>query len=255
VFEFLDSECDGPVATVYLDRPPVNAVHQPMYRELHTLFSDVSVLGPDVRTIVLASQNKHFCAGNDLEEFKTMTSENGRERMFHVREAFWAIYRCEVPVIAAVHGAALGTGLAIAASCDFIVASEEARLGLPEITVGVMGGARHAARLLPPSLVRLLFYTGEALPAAEFQRLGGVVEVVAKDELLTTAKGYAARIARHSPVALREAKNVLGDIEFMNLRHGYEYEQGFTVRLADHPHTKEALQAVAERREPNYSRD
>jgi enoyl-CoA hydratase len=252
-YEHLAWEVDGTVATVWLDREPVNAVHQPMYREIHALFSDVNQLGPDIRGVVLAGRNRHFCAGNDLDEFATMTGANARERMFHVREAFWAIYTCEVPVIAAVHGAALGTGLAIAASCDFVVAADDAKLGVPEITVGVMGAAMHLSRLVPQGIVRKMFYTGDPLPAAEIERFGGVLEVVPGDELLATARRHANRIARHSPVMIRTAKQSLTQIEFMNLKHGYEFEQSLTVAMADHPHKKEALAAVQERREAVYS--
>jgi enoyl-CoA hydratase len=130
-FEHLQLHVDGHIASVTLDRPPVNAVDQAMYREIHRLFIEPNQLGPDVRVIVLDGAGKHFCAGNDLDEFATMTAENARVRMFHVREAFKAINRCEIPVIAAVHGAALGTGLAIAASCDLVVAAEGASFGLP----------------------------------------------------------------------------------------------------------------------------
>jgi enoyl-CoA hydratase len=254
-YEYLDWEVDGTVATVFLDRAPVNAVHQLMYKEIHGLFSDVGQLGPDVRVIVLAAHNKHFCAGNDLDEFRGMTSANARERMFHVREAFWAIYACEVPVIAAVHGAALGTGLAIAASCDFVIASDDAIFGVPEISVGVMGAAKHLSRLVPQGLARMMFYTAEPLQAAELHRLGGVIEVVPADDLRASARHYADRIARHSPVMLRTAKRSLTEIEFMNLRHGYEFEQSLTVSLSDHEHKREALAAIAERRTPVYEND
>src|ERR1700741_3960092 len=88
-YEFLRWELDGHVATVWLDRPPVNAVDQAMYRELRRLFLDVSQLGDDVRAIVLAGAGKHFCAGNDLNEFLTMTPANAPGRMREVREAFF----------------------------------------------------------------------------------------------------------------------------------------------------------------------
>ena len=105
------------VATVTMDRPPVNAVDLVMYRELRDLFVDIDTIGPGVRAVVLTGAGKHFCAGNDLDDFATMDSENVRERMFHVREAFFAIQECAVPVIGAVAGAALGTGLCLAAAC------------------------------------------------------------------------------------------------------------------------------------------
>lgn len=251
-FQSMRVEVDSPIATVFLNRPPVNAVDQPMYREIQRLFSDVDGLGDDIRAVVLAGDGNNFCAGNDLEEFETLSPDNWRERMFHAREAFWAIRDSAVPVVGAVHGAALGTGLAIASSCDFVIASDDARLGLPEITVGVMGGAKHLGRLMPQAVTRKMFFTGEPLPAAEFLRFGGVVEVVPRGELLDRARAVARQIARHSPVALRVAKDGLNAIEYRELKSGYEFEQGLTGRLSGHPDAKEALHAFREKRDPVY---
>lgn len=243
---------DDAVAVVTMDRPPVNAVDCEMYVEIAELFRNPDVIGDNLRAIVLTGTGKHFCAGNDLDEFATMTPENGTERMWRVREAFFAIQECPVPVIAAVHGAALGTGLAIAASCDFMVASEDARFGLPELSVGVMGGARHLARMAPQPLVRRMFFTGEHLQARDFQQSGGSVIVVPREQLSARARAYALRIASFSPTAVRVGKEILSRIEDMDLKQGYEFEQGFTVKLSGHPDSKEALRAIAERRPANY---
>jgi enoyl-CoA hydratase len=175
--------------------------------------------------VVLSGEGPHFCAGNDLDEFATMTPENGRERMWQVREAFFAIADCSVPVVGAIHGAALGTGVAIAASCDFVVAAEDARFGLPELTVGVMGGARHLARMAPQPLVRRMFFTGEPLSAKEFADAGGAIFVRGSGQFLAEAKRLAARIASLSPTAVRVGKRILDRVEWMDLRKGYEFEQ------------------------------
>jgi enoyl-CoA hydratase len=252
-YEFLRWEVDGPVATVWLSRAPVNAVNQAMYKEIQRRFAHIDELGPDIRAVVLAADGKHFCAGNDLNDFETLTPDNGRERMFNAREAFWAIRECEVPVIGAIHGMALGSGLAITASCDVVIASEDATLGLPEIKVGVMGGGKHLSRLLPQGIVRYMFFTGEPLAASEYARFGGVLKVVERDALLEEATALARQMARHSPVALRMAKRGLNEIEYVGLKPGYELEQGLTSQLSSHPHAKEALHAFREKREPDYN--
>jgi enoyl-CoA hydratase len=251
-FQHLEYQADGPVLLVRLARPPVNAVNDAMYLEIRELFTSVERVAREANAVVLTGTGKHFCGGNDLDEFLTMNSGNARDRMFRVREAFFAIQDCAVPVIGAVHGAALGTGLAIAASCDIVVASADARFGLPEITVGVMGGARHLARLVPQPLVRRMFFTGEPVTAAELYRVGGIDQVVERGELEETALALAARIARHSPTALRVAKTALNAIETMDLKPGYELEQYWTGWLSDHPDSKEAILATRERREPRY---
>jgi enoyl-CoA hydratase/carnithine racemase len=240
------------VGEVHLARPPANAVNRDMYIELEELFTEPDQIGKGLQAIVLAGEGPHFCAGNDLDEFASMTPENGTERMWRVREAFFAIQDCPVPVIGAVHGAALGTGLAIAASCDFVVAARDARLGLPELTVGVMGGARHLARLAPEPLVRRMFFTGQPLTGEELAAATGSLVVCDRAEVLDRARDMAARIAGFSPTAIRHAKQILNRIETMDLKAGYTYEQGYTVLMSGHPDSKEALKAFHEKRKPVY---
>lgn len=251
-FKYLRIEIADGIVHVRLDRPPANAVDQAMYIEIASLFRNVDQFDANVRCVVLSAEGPHFCAGNDLDEFATMTPENGTERMWRVREAFFAISDCAVPVIGAVHGAALGTGLAIAASCDFVVAAKDARFGLPELTVGVMGGARHLARLAPQPLVRRMFFTGEQIRADAFAAAGGCIVVCDGSELLATAKRFARRIAGFSPTAVRVGKRILDRIETMELKSGYAFEQVSTVRMSGHPDSKEALAAFREKRQPRH---
>lgn len=249
---FVRVAAQGLIAEVTLARPPVNAVNQVMYGEIRDVFSRIREYAPDARLVILAGEGRHFCGGNDLHEFETLAPENCAERMLQVRQAFWAIYDCELPVIAAVRGVAVGTGLAIAASCDFVIAAQGAQFGLPELSVGVMGGARHLARLAPEPYVRWMFYSADPVQAETLARIGGVVEVVPDAELLDRARERALRIVRHSPVALRLAKQTLNTIEPMELKPGYEYEQGMTGELCGHRDAKEAVRAFFERREPQY---
>ena len=252
-YAYLRWELDGQIATVWLARPPVNAVDQDMYREIEMLFSDVSQLGDGVDVIVLAGDGKHFCAGNDLNEFISMTPDNAAGRMLQVRQAFFAIQDCPLPVIAAVQGTAVGTGLAIAASCDFVIAAEGARLGVTEIAVGVMGAAKHLARLVPEPVMRWMFFSAQPMTAEELAGYGAVLAVVPPSELLAESYRRARIIATHSSVAIRFAKRSLKQIEFMDLKAGYEFEQGLSGELSAYEDSKEAQRAFLERREPRYS--
>jgi enoyl-CoA hydratase len=180
---------------------------------------------------------------------------NSDERMAQVRAAFFAIQDCPLPVIGAVRGAALGAGLAIAASCDFIVATADARIGVPEVSVGVMGGARHLARLLPQPVVRLMYLTGEPLDVQRLFQLGAVVAVAEPDELLEVAHRHAGQIVRHSDFTTRMAKRSLNTIETMDVKRGYEFEQSLTRDLVGHPDSIEAVLAAIERRAPRYQGD
>jgi enoyl-CoA hydratase len=252
-FQFIEWHDEGTTATLWLNRPPVNAIVSEMYVEIRELFGAITEYLPEARVLVLAGRGKHFCAGNDLGEFHSMSPENAPARMKLVREAFWALYDSPIPVIAAVHGAAVGAGLGLAASCDLIVAADDAKFGLPEISVGVMGGAKHLARLVPQGMVRLMYLTGELVDATALQPFGGIVKIAPSNELLDTALGLARSIARHSPVAVRFAKQNLNAIEYMDLKAGYEYEQGRTAELSGYADSKEAVNAYLERRAPVYT--
>jgi enoyl-CoA hydratase/carnithine racemase len=252
--KFLDiapGDRDG-IVHVTMKRGAVNAVDYSMYVEIAELFRNPDASCKSVRAIILSGAGRHFCGGNDLDEFASMTPANARERMWRVREAFFAIMECAVPVIGVVRGAALGTGLAIAASCDFVLAGEDALFGLPELTVGVMGGARHLARLAPQPLVRRMYFTGEAMPAWDFAAAGGAIKVCKGEGALAEAERLAGRIAGYSPTAVRVSKRVLDRIEWMDIREGYAFEQAATERMSGHPDSKEALAAFRERRDPSY---
>lgn len=250
---FLSVRWHGPVAVVTMDRPPVNAVSQEMYGEIRELFSRTDEFLANARAVVLRGEGRHFCAGNDLGEFGSLTPANATGRMKLVREAFASIYDCPVPVIAAVHGAAAGTGVAITASCDLVVCAESARLSVPEVSVGIMGAAKHLSRLVPEHVMRLMYFTAEPVAAAQLLPYGGLVEVVPDDQLLDAALALARRITVHSAVALRHAKESLNSVEYMDLKAGYEFEQRVTVRLSGHPDSQEARRAVLEKRLPSYS--
>lgn len=251
-YEYLTTRQHGAATVVTMDRPPVNAVNLLMYEEIRDLFGRFDEVLPGVKAVVLTGAGKHFCGGNDLEEFLSLTEVNSAGRMRLVRDAFASIYDCPVPVIGAVHGAALGTGLAVAASCDVVIAGESARFGTPEVSVGVMGGAAHLARLMPQPLVRAMYFTADPWPASELARYGGVLRVVPDEQLLDAALGLAEKMTRHSRAALRHAKEAMNTVEFMDLKAGYEFEQRMTGRLAADPDAKEAVAAVRERRAPVY---
>lgn len=251
--KFIEWSEDSPIATVWLNRPPVNATDQQLYGEIREFFSHITSYLPQARAVVLAGKGKHFCAGNDLADFQTMNPENAPKQLKLAREAFWAIYDSPVPVIAAVHGVAVGSGLAIAASCDLVVAAEGASFATPEVNVGVLGGAKHLSRLVPQGIVRLMHYTGNLYSAEELLPYGGIVEIVPEGQFLDHARTLARSIARHSPVTLQLAKRSLNGIEYMDLKAGYKFEQGLTRELSAYDDSKEAVNAFLEKRTPIYT--
>jgi enoyl-CoA hydratase len=251
--EFVSLEVkEDHIGVVTINRPPVNAINAQAYQEITDTFHSINERD-DIRVVVFRAEGeKAFIAGNDLNEFLTMTPNNAGERMRKVRESFWSVYDCRVPVIGAINGHAPGTGLAYAAVCDILVASENATFSLPEINVGVMGGAKHLSRLVPQMVVRYMHYTGESMSAGEMKQYGAILEVVPKDQLLETAIAIARKIAKKSPIAIKLAKKSLNTIEYMDIKEGYKFEQGLSGELSAYEDSKEAIKAFFEKRDPVF---
>jgi enoyl-CoA hydratase len=252
-FEFLEVGQEGVLAFATLNRPPVNAVNLAMYHEIRDFFSRVDEHVPGARVVVFGGRGKHFCAGNELQEFLDLSPANAPGRMRLVRDSFNAVYDCPLPVVGAVHGTVIGSGIALAASCDILVAGESTMFCVPEVSVGVMGGGKHMARLVPEPVMRKMYFTADPVPVAELRGHGTVAEIVPDDKVDAVARDLAERIARHSRQALRHAKEALNTVEFMDLKAGYEFEQRMTGRLSGYPDSLEARRAVSERRAPVYS--
>lgn len=241
------------IALVTMDNPPVNAQNATFQDEIIRVFDRLSDMD-EVRVAVLTGKGKCFCAGVDIK------ARAGQQRgpgdawrgMRQARECFHAILECRKPVIAAINGPALGAGLAVAASCDILLAGESASLGLPEIDVGLMGGGRHAMRLFGHSRARRMMLTGYRVSGAEMYRLGVVEACVPDDELMDAAMTLARGIAAKSPVASVIAKHALNTIEEMTLRDGYRFEQNMTVMLQNTEDSKEAMRAFIEKRDPVF---
>jgi enoyl-CoA hydratase/carnithine racemase len=208
----------------------------------------------DVRAVVLTGAGKVFCAGADLKGRASVIKGPGDlpAHSRRTRECFHAIRECAKPVVCALNGAALGSGLAMAASSDIIVASEKATLGLPEVDVGLLGGCSHAMRLFSHSRLRRMALTGMRVDGAELYRLGIVEACVPPEALLPTALDIAHTIAAKSPVSTRMGKHTLNVIEDMSLRDGYRYEQDMTAQIGKTEDAKEAQRAFAEKRAPQF---
>jgi enoyl-CoA hydratase len=246
---------DEYVATVTLDRPPVNALTRQTWREIHDGFDSLNER-KDVRAALFtAAGDRAFCAGVDLKADRTPTQPTATEitdtgRL--VREALWAVYECAVPVVAAVNGPAIGGGCALVAMCDIVVAAETAAFGMTEINVGVLGGISHLSRLVGARKARELYFTGELLSARELHALGAARAVVPRAELLPAAREVARLLATKSPVAMRLAKEAANRVDSMPIKSAYRTEQDYTSRLRTYADAEEARLAYLERREPNY---
>ncbi len=240
------------VLLVTIDNPPANAMTLLTYRELIELFSGLEN-DPTIRCVVLTGAgDKYFVAGSDVRELGELTPATTLDRTRLGRKVFDLIRSAPVPVIAAVKGYALGSGLVIASVCDIIIASDTAKFSLPEINVGVMGGTRHLARIVPEKVIRWMALTGRKVDAAYMQRLGAVQEVVSVDKVLETAFEVADDMVLKSPAGLRLMKEVINLTEAMPLNDGYHVETYATAIISAHPDSKEAALAFREKRKPEY---
>ena len=249
----LNYELHESVVTLTLNSPPVNALTRTLNDELTLALDRISEMD-EVRVVVLTGAGKVFCAGADLKGRASVIRGPGDlpAHSRRTRECFHALRECTKPIIAAINGPALGAGLALVASCDILVASQKASVGLPEVDVGLLGGGRHAMRLFGHSRLRRMILTGLRVPAEELYRLGIVEACTPPEELMPQAMEIAQAIASKSPVSIRMGKHTLNVIEDMSLRDGYRYEQDMTAQIAKTEDAKEAQRAFAEKRAPVF---
>lgn len=246
---FTTTLTDG-IAELVLDRPPVNALDDAGW---HALADEIERLGrePAVRVIVLRAEGRGFCAGVDIKELdahpeKIVSVNAGNYRSFE------AVHRNPVPVIVAVHGFVLGGGIGLAGAADIVVAADNATFGVPEVDRGAMGGGAHLQRLFPVQKVRMMYFTGEPITAAEAHRLGAIEKVVAPAGLRAAALEIAATIAAKSTTMIRLAKEALNGVEDGNLEDKYRWEQGFTLQAYMSQDSAETRRAFVEKRTASF---
>lgn len=242
---------DG-VALVTLDRPPVNALSREMRYQLVATFDEISARD-DVQCAVLTGQGSVFCAGADLKD--RPDDEVPGDFLEHnriTRETGNAIRECAKPVIAAVNGAALGAGLGLVAACDILYASENATFGMPEINVGLAGGASMLRTLFGRSTTRRMFFSGQRLTAADLLRRNVIEDVLPPDRLLPVTMELALEIASKAPLALMYAKRAANMVDVMPQRDAYRFEQEFTLALSKTEDAREARMAFLEKRKPVF---
>ena len=223
-----DDGTDAGIAVVTVAYPPVNALPVSGW---YALADALREAGRDerVRVVVLEAPGRGFNAGVDIKEIQR---DPGPQALIGANrgcaEAFAAVYECQVPVIAAVQGFCLGGGIGLVGNADAIVAADDAFFGLPELDRGALGAATHLARLVPPHLMRPLYYTGRTVTARELHRHGSVWRVVPRAELMDSAMELARQIAAKDGYLLRLAKEAINGIDPVDVRRSYRFEQGFT---------------------------
>ncbi|MEU3508123.1 enoyl-CoA hydratase-related protein [Streptomyces longwoodensis] len=199
------------VGTLRLDRPPMNALDVATQDRLKEL-AEEATRRDDVRAVVLYGGEKVFAAGADIKEMQVMDHTAMVLRSRALQESFTAVARIPKPVVAAVTGYALGGGCELALCADYRIAAEDAKLGQPEILLGLIpgaGGTQRLARLIGPSRAKDLIFTGRMVKADEALSLGLVDRVVPAGEVYAQAHAWAAKLAQGPALALRAAKEAV----------------------------------------------
>ncbi|GAA2717279.1 MULTISPECIES: enoyl-CoA hydratase-related protein [Streptomyces] len=199
------------VGTIRLDRPPMNALDIATQDRLRELAEEVT-RREDVRAVVLWGGEKVFAAGADIKEMQHMDHAGMVARSRGLQDSFTAVARIPKPVVAAVTGYALGGGCELALCADYRIAAEDAKLGQPEILLGLIpgaGGTQRLARLVGPSKAKDLIFTGRQVKADEALAIGLVDRVVPAAEVHGAAHAWAARLAAGPAIALRAAKEAV----------------------------------------------
>lgn len=222
---------DSGIRTVTMDFPPVNALPVSGWYELADALDEAGQ-DAETRVVVLRAEGRGFNAGVDVKE---MQRSEGFDALIGANRgcyrAFKAVYECAVPVIAAVNGFCLGGGVGLVGNCDTVVAADDAYFGVPEVDRGALGAATHLARLVPPHLMRTLYFTGRTIAAEQLLTHGSVFEVVPRAELDAAAGALAGEVAGKDPRVIRAAKEALNGIDPVDVNRSYRYEQGFTFEL------------------------
>ena len=240
----------GKIAELVIEHPPVNALDSAGWIALAKAIDDLGQ-EPESSVILIRAEGRGFCAGVDIKEMAAHP-----ERIVELNAGnyatFKAVHRNPKPVIVAVHGFVLGGGIGISGAADILIASEDAKFGLPEIDRGAMGGGAHLRRLFPVQKLRYLAFTGEMISAVDAFKYGGIERVVPREQLVETAMQIASKIAEKSPYLLKLTKESLTGVGDRELEDQYRWEQGLTLQAYLSPDSVEARRAFAEKRDAKF---
>ncbi|MDQ3276192.1 MAG: enoyl-CoA hydratase-related protein [Actinomycetota bacterium] len=225
--EFVRLEVEDGVATLRLDRPKMNALDVQMQEEIRAAAQEAATR-VDVRSVVLYGGERVFAAGADIKEMAAMSYTDMVDRSTALQSSLTAVARIPKPVVAAVTGYALGGGLELALCADVRVCAEDAKVGQPEILLGIIpgaGGTQRLARLVGPSRAKDIVFTGRFVGAAEALSTGLVDKVVPAREVYDVARAWAAQFAAGPAYALRAAKEAIDRGLEVDLETGLEIER------------------------------
>jgi len=250
----LFDKTDG-IVTLTLDRPPVNVLNRALRRELRKAFEQIDRDVEARAVIVTGHGEKAFAAGADIRELQTLSGPDAEAMVCEWHGLFRRMETLRLPVIAAINGVALGGGCELAMACDMRVVSENARIGQPEINLGIIpgwGGTQRLARLVGAGRALEMLMTGDPIDSAEALRIGWANRVTSAEELIPVARSLAAKMTAKSAVALRLVKECVYTGLDGPLSAGIACETEKFGQVCETADKTEGIAAFLEKRSPRF---
>jgi enoyl-CoA hydratase/carnithine racemase len=251
----VDYKKEGRIAIFTINRPEaMNALNMETVRQLREAIIDFRDDDELWVGIVTGAGEKAFCGGADIKDTLPFMKEHGRAP-WAMPDSIMRGLELWKPLVAAINGMALGGGLELALACDIRIAAENARLGTPEVTLGLIpgwGGTQRLPRAIPWCKAAELLLTGKLIDAQEAYRIGLVNQVVPQAEVMTTAKEWAQAICQAAPLAVRAAKEAMLRGSAMTIEEGLRLENALVASVMATQDFIEGTKAFVEKRKPNY---
>lgn len=253
--EFVRLDSGGGIGTIRLDRPPVNALNEQVQEEIRAAAHEAAA-DPAIRAVVVYGGAKVFAAGADIAEMQQMTYAQMVARAAALSSAFDAVAKIPKPVVAAITGYALGGGCELALTCDWRVVAEDARLGQPEIKLGLIpgaGGTQRLARLIGPARAKDLVFSGRMVGATQALQIGLADAVVPAGKVYDTAVELVRPYVEGPVVALRAAKLAIDQGLDMDLASALAWESQLFAGLFATEDRNEGMTAFLAKRPPRFT--
>lgn len=256
-YKYILLEKKNNVAWIKFNRPDVfNAMSRDVYSEIDEALDDIEN-DPDSRVIILTGEGKAFAAGADIKYLLEVMKSgfDGYDLSAYTHKVFDHLAGMNKPSIAAINGMAFGAGLEIALCCDIRIASEKAKMGLPEINLALIpgaGGTQRLQRAVGPGWAKHIIMTGEPIKAQDAFTIGLVTRVVPPEELAGAAEELAAKLAKFSQCALTGAKTLLDEGADINLKAAKRFEEAFFGLVFSTEDRVEGLKAFMEKRDAEF---
>lgn len=253
--EFLNWSYEERIATITIQRPPANALSSGLLKELSLVLDEIEG-NSEIRVIVIHGDGRFFSAGADIKEFTEVQSEEEFSKLGEFgQNLFERMEKFPKPIIAAIHGAALGGGLELAMACHFRLVTETAKLGLPELQLGLIPGFAGSQRL--PKYVGVaraaeMLFTSEPITGVEAVQYGLANHAYPDNELMENAYKIAGKIAKKSPVSIRAAIDLLNYSKTPEFYAGVKQEAILFGKVFGSADGQEGIQAFLEKREPQF---